>query len=172
MAQRSIVLASNTNVNGVLWAAGTYTIKDDKTAEELISAGATMGVVATGSTVAGLNKDVTYTAKTKGAPGNSVAVFYVDPGVLAALSISVKGKTITVSLENNAVPVLISTADAVIAAVNADPDASALVTAARKSGQNGTGVCTASGPGLLTGGVDEAPPSQYNAVKGAWEYTA
>jgi hypothetical protein len=76
--------------------------------------------------------------------GNDVKAQFVNP--LAAnrpLSVSVSGKEITVSLATNASSALTSTAAQIVAAVNADPAASALVKALTFQNNTGTGVAPA-----------------------------
>lgn len=67
--------------------------------------------------------------------GNSVTYQQLNPGAAnAPLSVSVSGHDITVNLATDATGALSSTTDQVIAAINADPAAAALVWAARYRG--------------------------------------
>lgn len=105
--------------------------------------------------LAGANNDLTYTAKAA-APnyvaGNSVRVAYVVAGVSTPLTVAVSGNDITVNVATNGASAATSTAAQVMAAVNASVPASALVTAANATGNDGTGVVTAMAFTSLTGG--------------------
>lgn len=104
----------------------------------------------------GTNNDLTYTAKARGAGANAVSVTYVDPGDASqALSVSVTGNAITVNLATDGDSAITSTAAQVRDAVNGDSAASALVTAANATGNNGTGVVTALSATTLAGGKTE-----------------
>lgn len=73
---------------------------------------------------------ITYTAVTEGASGDNIRVRYIDPGVpLEPLAISVAGSDITVTLKTGSGAELLTTAADLIAAINQDVSASALVTA-------------------------------------------
>jgi flagellar hook protein FlgE len=101
---------------------------------------------------ANADSDVTYTAVNGGMTGNDISVVYVDPGVGPQdLSITVAGDVITVSLETDGDPKVISTASDIVAAIAAKEEAAALVTAVA----DGTGagvVDDAFGLANLTGG--------------------
>lgn len=76
------------------------------------------------------NQGITYTAVAAGAAGNSITITLVDPmGNNEPLAISVVGTDISVSLETDGGGLIVSDADAVVAAITADMDASALITA-------------------------------------------
>lgn len=93
-----------------------------------------------------------------GANGNALRVEYVDPGAAAQpLTVTVAGNDITVSLATDGAGNIISTAQDVMNAVNADPTAQAMVTAELAPGSSGTGLVADTG-GLtnLTGGVTGA----------------
>jgi hypothetical protein len=113
-------------------------------------------VAATLSTaLTGTNNDITLTAVTAGTTGNDITLALVDPsGNNAALGVVVTGTDIVVNLATNGGGTITSTAAQVIAAIAADEDAAALVTAANKSGNDGTGVVTALTETALTGGTD------------------
>lgn len=90
-----------------------------------------------------------------GLDGNDITVALVDPGTSnSPLSVSVTDTDIVVSLETGAPygTTLISTADEVIFALENDPAAAFLVTAARAIGEPGTGVMAAAAAASLTGG--------------------
>lgn len=98
--------------------------------------------------------DLTYTAVTAGADGNSINVTHVDPGAAdAVLAVSVFVKTITVSLATNGAGAITSTAAQVKAAVNAHAEAAALVTCEDEGA--GSGVVNAVANTFLTGGASK-----------------
>ncbi len=97
--------------------------------------------------------DVTYTAANAGIAGNTISVSYADPGAASQpLAVSVSGNDITVSLATDGTGAITSTAAQVAAAVNGDPAASALVSAAPEGA--GTGVVQAAAASTLDGGLD------------------
>jgi hypothetical protein len=91
--------------------------------------------------------------------GNNVQAEFINPGVPnSPLSVSVSGTRITVSLETDSTGALNSTAAQVRDAINADPAASALVTAATYGANAGAGIVQ---PRTLVNLSDflNAPPS-------------
>jgi hypothetical protein len=108
----------------------------------------------------GSNNALTYTAKLNGALGNGISVHQVDPRANdATLQVTVSGKAIRVSLATGATGTITSTAAQVLAAVQANTAAAALVTVANTGASTGAGVVTASfRPTSLAGGEDEAFP--------------
>ena len=73
--------------------------------------------------------------------GNQVTMQFVNPGAPSSpLSVSVSGLTITVSLATDGAGALTSTAAEVVAALNANPAASAILSAATYRGNAGTGI--------------------------------
>jgi hypothetical protein len=83
--------------------------------------------------------------------GNDVTFEVVDPGTAnSALGVSVSGRDITVSAATNGAGALTSTAAQIVAAINADPAASALVTANTYRGNAGAGVAPVSARGNLS----------------------
>ncbi len=90
-----------------------------------------------------------------GAAGNAIRVEYVDPGAASQpLTITVAGNDISVSLATDGAGNIISTADDVIAAINADPAASLMVTASLAPGNSGNGIVADTGGfSNLSGGV-------------------
>ena len=73
--------------------------------------------------------------------GNDIQAEFHNPGVTSSpLSVSVTGSRITVSLGTDGAGALASTAAQVVAAINANPDASALVTAYTWAGDAGAGI--------------------------------
>jgi Zinc carboxypeptidase/Chitobiase/beta-hexosaminidase C-terminal domain len=76
--------------------------------------------------------------------GNDLVLETRDPGAASSpLAVTVEGGTIAVSLATDATGAPTSTAAQVVAAINASPDASALVTAATFRGNAGAGVAVA-----------------------------
>ena len=73
--------------------------------------------------------------------GNQVTMQFVNPGAPSSpLSVSVSGLAITVSLATDGAGALSSTAAQVVAAINADPAASAILWAATYRGNAGAGI--------------------------------
>ena len=111
-------------------------------------------VAATLSTaLTGDNNDLTFTAVVPGAAGNQLEVAYVDPsGNNQTLAVTVADGVISVSLATGAGGAITSTANDILAAVNADATAGTLVTASLKTGNTGAGVVTAMSATNLSGG--------------------
>ena len=127
---RAVLLAGSTicqNGAGGLWRV--YTPQ-----EAAVAATLAIGDPAT-------DNAILLTADTAGAASNDIRVQLVDPGATSgALSVAVMGNKIEVTLAATGGAVT-SDADAVVAAINADTDASALVTAAvHPDASDGTGV--------------------------------
>ncbi len=108
---------------------------------------------------------ILWTADAEGEDGNDIRVALVDPsGNNRALAITVAASvltgltTITASLATDADGDIITTASALITAVNAHEAASALVTAANADGSDGTGIMVAAAAAALTGGKDDKFP--------------
>lgn len=102
----------------------------------------------------GSNNDLTYTAVTPGTGGNSVTIAYVDPsGNDAELSVDVAASAITVNLATGVAGAITSTGDDIKAAILASVPASALVTVADKSANDGSGVVIAMSATPLAGGA-------------------
>jgi hypothetical protein len=73
--------------------------------------------------------------------GNAITAQFVNPGVAnSPLGVSVTGNDLTVSLATDASGVLTSTAAQVVAAINANPQASALLVALTFRGNAGAGI--------------------------------
>lgn len=103
----------------------------------------------------GTNNDLVFTAVPSGAAGNSVTIAYIDPsGNDEELSIEVTGTDIVVNLATGGAGAITSTAAQILAAIEDNEDAAALVTVANKSSNNGTGVVTALAETALSGGLD------------------
>jgi hypothetical protein len=101
------------------------------------------------------NDDLTYTAP-EGAAGNQTTVTYVKPNSQnATLRCNVTGQDIVVTLKTGPIPYASqSTASQIMALVNADAAASALVTVTLAPGSTGIDLCNAMAKAALTGGVD------------------
>ncbi len=112
-----------------------------------------LGMGATGGSAThatGTLGEMTFTAKTAGAAGNSIKVELVDPKDNdKTLSISVNDNTITVNLATGSAGAITSTVNDIVTEINNNSAANALVTA---SG-SGTDVVSA-GEVTLTGGAD------------------
>lgn len=84
--------------------------------------------------------------------GNDISVQLTDPGAAdAPLSVSVSGDVVTVSLATGATGAVTSTAKQVVDAINASPQAGALVKAYTYRGSTGTGVVSATSADLTDG---------------------
>lgn len=141
--------------------AVTFAAQLGRLAVDLISASVSGGsaVAATLSTnLTGANNDLVFTAVTAGTGGNSITITYVDPaGNDEVLDISVLGSAITVSLATGGAGAITTTADELKAALLLSVPASALVTAADKASNDGSGIVTAMAATPLAGGA--AAPS-------------
>lgn len=117
----------------------------------------------------GADNDLKFTAARSGKfAGNRMAVAYLDPGAInQALSVSVSGYHVLVSLATDGSGVITSTAAQVDAAIDALPAAAALMTPANAPANTGAGVVTAMPLTSLSGGT-----SNYaffdNANNDAW----
>lgn len=106
----------------------------------------------------GTNNDLVYTANpdnklTRGTEGNEVTIAYVNAGASKPLLVTVVNKAISVQLATNGSSVITSTANDVLAAIQASVEASTLVTVALAGGNDGSGVVTALTATNLTGGA-------------------
>ena len=106
------------------------------------------------------NAALKFTAvENKGAAGNAITVRAINPGTNnAALSVSVSGTAITVSLATDGSAAATSTASQVLAAVNASVSAAALVTASLGTGSSGASTYVVHAATLLVGGVTATFP--------------
>lgn len=113
---------------------------------------ATNAQLLTGSV--GANTGLTWTALTAGQPGNDISIAFINPGTInQPLSITVVGNAITVSLQTDAGPSIISTAAQIIAKVATVPAAAALVSVANTSTSTGAGVVSAFAAANLSGAL-------------------
>lgn len=103
---------------------------------------------------------IDFTAKPYGAQGNEVAVHIKNPKANSqTLSITIAGKIITASVATDETGAVTTTAAQLLAAIDANVDAVALVGSQNTAGSDGTGVVsTYSRPYYLTGGTDEPFP--------------
>lgn len=112
--------------------------------------------------LAGANNDLVYTAMKGGPGGNSIRVQYIEGAGTNLLSVSVEGYDILVTLATTA-GASTSTATQVKAAIDANSDASRLVTIANSGADTGAGIVTALALTALAGGALEvAPPAQVD----------
>jgi hypothetical protein len=103
--------------------------------------------------LAGANNDLVFTAKVGGAGGNAITVAYVNPGDNdQALAVTVAELAISVSLATGPAGAITSTANDILAAINADAAAKMLVTASLPPAAVGTGVVIALAATNLAGG--------------------
>ena len=110
------------------------------------------------------NSHVRVLHRTGGTAGNSITIDFQDNDS-ATLSVSVAANAIAVDLDTSGGSP-ISTADEVIAAINANTDVQALgVYAMRASGETGAGVVADSGPYTLAGGAAELDFGGMKGVK-------
>ncbi|MEI6449767.1 MAG: hypothetical protein WCP98_07425 [Actinomycetes bacterium] len=126
------------------------------------SAPAVMAVLTTA--LAGANNDLTFLAKTGGTAGNSITVALVATGNDTPLSVDVASSAITVNLATGGAGAITSTASQVRAAINADTDAKALITASLAPGNSGVGVVTALSAANLAGGAAAGGGGTYTHV--------
>lgn len=105
----------------------------------------------------GSNNDLDFTAVPVGALGNLITIAYVDPGDNdIAESVAVVGNAITFTLSTDGSSAITSTGDTLKATLLASAPASALVTAADKAANDGSGVVTAMAATALTGGITKS----------------
>lgn len=130
------------------------------------------GTAATLSTnLTGAQNDLTFTARSKGATGNDITVRYLDPaGNNQALAVSVLANAITVSLATDGGGAITSTAALVRAAINDSATASALISAANKAANDGTGVVTAMAATALAAGAGVVTTPKDAVGQGAYVF--
>lgn len=103
----------------------------------------------------GANNDLVFTAKKAGSGGDDITIEYVAAAEgPVSLSVDVDGKAITVNLDIDESDNIITTAGAIITAIEASPAATALVAVANAGEDTGAGVVAALPPTNLSGGVD------------------
>lgn len=104
--------------------------------------------------MAGANNDILFTSKVVGVIGDTTRVRIVVSGNNTPLSVVVASADITINAATNGGGVATSTANDVIAAIAASAPASALVTAKKAAGNDGTGVVAAFAYTNLASGAD------------------
>jgi phage tail sheath protein FI len=107
------------------------------------------------------NGRLKFTADAEGVAGNGIRISSIVPtGSNVALSVEVSGSSITINQATGATAAVpISTGSQVLAAVNAHPAASMLVTAELATGSNGSAIYGSPAQTFLSGGVDPAFPA-------------
>ncbi len=135
-----------------LLKAGTVLGKQDNglyvPVTDMVAASKVTGVV-------GDENAILWTAKVPGTAGESIKVQLLDPSQASQdLAVSVIGGEVSVSLKTGSGGAIESTANEVIAAVNAHYDASKLVVCAKSGASTGVGVVAAVAPAALAGGDD------------------
>lgn len=132
---------------------------------------ATAGNAALTTALTGTNNDLVFTStRTGSALGNQTEIEYIDPSENnAELSIAFSGDTIQFNLATDSGGLITTTADDIKAALLADSDASALVSAVDAPSNDGSGVVTALAATALTGGGALTITSTAAQVKAAIE---
>jgi hypothetical protein len=105
----------------------------------------------------GANNGITLTAAQAGSAGNNISLSIRTPGVQnAALSIQVNSNAIVVNLATSGAtpPAVTTTATQLLAALEANADVMALVTAAATGGSSGAGLVASLNQTFLAGGLD------------------
>ncbi len=119
------------------------------------SLGAVAATLTKGSAI--LNDGLSFVAVKAGSEGNAISIIFADPGAPdGVLSIAVDVSKITVTLATDEVSAIVSTAEEVAVAINADVAAKLLVVASFLG--DGTGDVTASDRAYLSGGEAEPFP--------------
>ncbi len=111
-------------------------------------------------TIGTTTSGIVYTANVAGTDGNNISIKLVDPGTTGDLGVVVTGSDIVVNLKYTSA--LASTALEVVAALNTNKDASALITAAPLT--TGEGVVAAATKTSLAGGADIAVANYAEGV--------
>jgi len=123
------------------------------------------GAKASRTTGASGTDEIVWTAVEPGTAGNAITIAIVIAGENTPLSVEVDGTDITVHAATDGSGDPTSTADEVVAAVNADAEASALVSAATSD----SGVVSAVSQTALQGGADAKDTLKIEAVnEGTW----
>lgn len=145
------------------WAEVDCTLVDGF---EALSNADVVSTAASLTTTQGSNKDITFTEITAGPGGNSVSIQYVVSGTLTAYSCVVTGVNIVINQQTDGSGNPVSTANSLIAAINADPIASGLVVATNAPGSSGVGIPGAMGQTFLSGGtfIEELPGARIGHV--------
>lgn len=167
-------------VGSVLWSLdGGYVYRkfDDANTDWLKLAGPSATIIGQGAPDDGVAATLTinpaeadnslvFTSVLGGVAGNAITIEYVDPATGSqALSITVVGTAITVNLATDEAGVITTTGDLFKTALLASAAASALVTAADDTANDGSGLLTAMTLDNLASGVDGT--GQGTANRGA-----
>lgn len=106
------------------------------------------------TSLTGTNNDLIFTSKTKNESANVISIKYTDPYANNhSLSVSVTANAINITLATNSSGAITTTATQLKAAIEANSPASALVTVAYATGNDGSGVVTAMAQTNLSGGT-------------------
>lgn len=133
--------------SGVIGVIGTA-----PNAQQEVKASLQIGVV-------GSNNALTLTSKLAGELGNSSSLTLVKPATSsAALSVSVSGRDVTVSLATDGAGAITTTATQLKTAIEANPSAHALFTVTNTGASTGAGVLAALRRATLAGGLDDVFP--------------
>lgn len=152
-------LAADSLYNGQATFSDTYTGDQSKTylVRVTTAGGAESAYASLTTNLDRADDDLVFTALAEGAAGEGVTIEYADPGAAGqALSVSVTDQAITVNLATDATGAVTSTAAEIMAAVNLNASASALVQAAHAPGSDGAGLVSALGPQNLGQGAASA----------------
>ena len=118
------------------------------------------------STSDGANKDLTFYHEPGGTAGNSYTIKLTDPGGAGSLSVAVAGTDVNVTLASSAVPALTSTANDVMALVNADGACADIGFRAKLAANSiGTGIMTDQAKTSLAGGLAAQDHTAKKGVK-------
>jgi hypothetical protein len=109
---------------------------------------------------------VQYTAVATGPDGNDITIAYTAGSASQSLTVQTVGSAIEVQLATNAGSAPTSTAADIVAAINGDAAASALVIAALPAGDPGTGIPAPVGPTHLAGGAATLPVWAFGETSG------
>lgn len=122
----------------------------------LVGTGDSDGVKAT-CEIGATNSGIKFTAVADGTAQLGVSIVKPNSNN-ASLTVTASSGLVTISLATDGSAVATSTASQVIAAVNANVDAAALLTASLRTGSNGSGVAPTVGLSSLGGGVNPTFP--------------
>jgi len=125
------------------------------------------------------NFAILWTAKHPGADSNNIRISLTDPGsgplsILVTVTKTATGYDVDVRLATSAVPAIISTANDVIAAVNAALDAYKIVVAGLGVGSDGTALVSAVAATPLASGAGPSTSDSlaYDSLQGAFSIKA
>jgi len=122
----------------------------------------------------GADNDLVWTSKLVGVDGDQITIEYLDPGENdAALSIDVDGYAITVNLATDSGGSITTTADDIKTELAGTTAADALVSAADKAANDGSGVVTELAATPLAGGQDASKRGASNLTANSllFDYT-